>query len=540
MPKAANFSKKSKTWPQKPIIYQIYPRSFKDSNGDGIGDLPGIIEKLDYLSDLGVEAIWLSPIYKSPMADMGYDISDYKDIDPIFGNLADFDNLIKKSHDLGIKVLMDFVPNHTSLMHPWFQESKKSVTNPKHDFYIWKDPKSGAEPNNWLSVFGGSAWEFDKDTKEYFYHSFDKKQPDLNWRNPEVLKEMLNILRFWLDRGVDGFRIDVPEWTFKDQRFLNEPENPEYSVGMNPYDSLKHIYTQDLPESSQLIKKFADILEEYQDKFMVTEAWSPVERLIETYNIVGKDFYAPFNFGLIILPWQASRHKEYIDEYDKGVGSNYLPTYVLGNHDKPRIASRVGRDQAKVGAMLQLTLRGIPFIYYGDELGMENIDIPKEKIQDTFELHSPGLGLGRDPIRTPMQWNDQAFAGFSTVESWLPVGDDYKIYNVEEELKDPKSFLCLYKKLIKIRKSSKALTIGSYVSLDISSSDTIFSYIRNFEEENFLIVLNYSGHEQTVNLHLQVPGLVVCSTYMDERSEPLNLNDLMLRPNEGILIKLSH
>jgi alpha-glucosidase len=538
MSKTNQYTQGLKGWPLKPIIYQIYPRSFKDSNNDGVGDLPGIIEKLDYLKDLGVDAIWLSPIYKSPMVDMGYDISDYKDIDSIFGNLADFDNLISESHKRNIRVLMDFVPNHTSSLHPWFLESKKSLKSSKRDFYIWKKGKKSAPPNNWLSVFGGSAWELDKTTNEYYYHSFDRQQPDLNWRNPEVIQEMQNVLRFWLDKGVDGFRVDVPEWTYKDERFLDEPANPLFNAGMeDPYHSLQHIYTCALPESSLLIKQFADVLEEYQNKFMVTEAWSPVERLIENYNIVGKDFYAPFNFGLITLPWRADLHREYIDKYDHGVGSAYLPTYVLGNHDKPRIATRIGRESARLGAMLQLTLRGIPFIYYGEELGMKNTDIPKTKIQDTFEINSPGLGLGRDPARTPMQWNAKSYAGFSTAGAWLPVDKDYKIFNVEKELKDPKSCLNLYKKLITIRKKFKALTIGSYESLDISS-DSLFVYTRTFGKDSFLIVLNYSSEEQIVDLGRQLNGQIICSTYMDKQEKISGLKSLPLRPYEGVLIHL--
>lgn len=528
-----------KDWPKRAVVYQIYPRSFKDANKDGVGDLLGIIQQLNYLKGLGINAIWISPIYKSPMADMGYDISDYQGIDPLFGTLGDFDYLVKEAHKNKIKIIMDFVPNHTSSKHPWFLESKSSKNNPKRDWYIWKEPKDdGREPNNWLSIFGGTAWEFDPKTNEYYFHTFDKEQPDLNYRNPEVLQEMLDILRFWLDRGVDGFRIDAPECIYKDWRFLDEPSNPMFQTGQDSsYHSLQHIYTYALPENIEFIKKIADVLEEYKNKFMVTEVWSPMEQLIETYNLVGRDFYTPFNFGLITLPWKAEIHKKYIDKYDEAVGLSYSPTYVLGNHDRHRIASRVGREQARVGAMLQLTLRGIPFIYYGEELGMIDVNIPKDRIKDTYEINSPGLGLGRDPERTPMQWNKQKYAGFSEIKPWLPISPDYQQFNVETETKDPKSFLSLYKKLIKIRASFDALAIGEYKSLDIHS-EYIFGFFRSFKEEVFLIILNYSSEQQIIKLGLKGTGIVVCSTYMDQEKKEINLRIIILRPNEGLLIKI--
>ena len=314
-------------WPLNATIYQIYPRSFQDSNGDGIGDINGIISRLDYLNDgtensLGVNTIWLSPIYPSPMVDFGYDVADYKDIDPVFGTLADFDRLLAECHKREIKVLMDFIPNHTSSMHAWFEESRSSKNNPKRDYYIWKDPNSvGLAPNNWLSVIGGSAWEFDPHTKQYYMHSFHKEQPDLNWRNPDVMREMLDVLRFWMDRGVDGFRVDVPEWMIKEERFLDEPENPLFAgdSSEDPYHRLIHTYTLAQTEYVDIVKKFVEVLERYDKKFIVTEVWSSNNELIKIYNKIEKHFFAPFNFFMLNVPWDATIHREYIDRFDNGV-----------------------------------------------------------------------------------------------------------------------------------------------------------------------------------------------------------------------------
>lgn len=526
------------SWPRKAIIYQIYPRSFNDANNDGFGDLIGIIHKLDYLQELGITALWLSPIYPSPMVDMGYDISNYKDIDPMFGTLEEFDQLLIEAHKRNIKIVMDFVPNHTSSQHPWFEESKQSINNSKRHFYIWKHPKpDGSPPNNWLSVFGRSAWELDTTTNQYYYHTFSKEQPDLNWRNEDVVSEMLQVLRFWLEKGVDGFRVDAAEWTYKDPHFLDEPPNPHYKAGIaTSYQKLQHIYTNALPENTLLIKKFADVLEEYRDKFLVTEEWVPIEHLIKTYSIIGKDFYMPFNFGLISLPWRADVHKKYVDRFDKEVGSTYIPTYVLGNHDKSRIATRVGRQQARIAVMLQMTLRGIPFVYYGDEIGMQDVSVPQDKEQDILGRISPGMG--RDPQRSPMQWNTQKFAGFSEVAPWLPLGDDYETTNVASETHETTSFLSLYKKLIHLRKTHPAFISGTYTSLDISSA-TIFAYTRELENEKFLVVLNYDDQKHVINLLQFQNRQIVCTTYMDRKTNDEFLNLLTLRPNEGIVFSIS-
>jgi alpha-glucosidase len=526
-------------WPLSSIVYHIYVRSFNDSNNDGIGDLPGLIQKVEYLRELGITAVWLSPIYPSPQADFGYDVSNYKDIDPIFGTLEDFNELVTQLHKNNIKLMMDFVPNHTSSKHPWFVESRSNKSNPKRDWYIWHDPKpDGSPPNNWLSNFGGAGWTLDPTTNQYYLHSFDKEQPDLNWRNPEVVKEMLDSLRFWLDRGVDGFRVDAVYHLFKDKQFRDEPPNPNFLEGRHGiYDSLLHVNTFALPETLSMIKRFIDILKEYKNKFMVTEAYTTLPELIKMYTTIDWEFYAPFNFSLITMPWKAQIHKEYIDEYDKALGDVYIPCYVLGNHDQHRVATRIGTEQAKVAAMMLLSLRGLPFVYYGEEIGMEDAVIPKEKIVDTYEINSPGLGLGRDPQRTPMQWDDSKNAGFSTAnETWLPVAENYKEVNVKKELHDPKSFFNYYKKLIHLRKTNKALKEGTYTALP-SPAEDVFAFIRELEHNKVLVILNMSIAEKKISFAFK-NTTVLCDTNMEKEEKQIDLSDYTLEKNEGIIVSL--
>ena len=519
----------------KRIVYQIYPRSFKDSNGDGIGDLNGIAEKLDYLKDLGIDAIWLSPIYCSPMRDFGYDISDYYDIDPIFGTLADFDNLIKKAHDLNIKVLMDFVPNHTSFEHPWFKESRSAKDNPKRNWYIWRPPKkNGDAPNNWLSHFGGTAWEFDKKTREYYLHTFDVSQPDLNWRNPQVVKEILKVMRYWMKRGVDGFRVDVAYFLFKDPFFRDEPYNPTYLPEQNiQYDSLLHIYTNALPETLNMLKILNKVINEFEDRFMVCEIYTFLHEIVNLYKIVDHHSFAPFNFSFISLPWKAQEQKKFIDQFDELVGHDYFPTYVLGNHDQPRISTRLGRDSARTATLLQLTLRGIPFIYYGEELGMKNVEIPEEKTKDPMAVNMKQLNFGRDPERTPMQWDNSQFGGFSNVEPWLPLEKDFKRKNVVSETKDSQSFLNLYKAIIHLRKKRASLREGKLIPLTLKNQQML-GFMRQKGKEKTLILTNFSQAEQKVELP-QGGWTTILSTKMDieDRKEKLTVN---LRPSEGIML----
>ncbi len=525
-------------WWQRGIIYQIYPRSFMDSNGDGVGDLPGIGARLDYLQWLGIDALWLSPIFPSPMADFGYDVSNYTDVDPIFGTLADMDRLIAEAHGRGLKVMLDFVPNHTSGQHPWFLESRSSRNNPKRDWYIWRDAKpGGAPPNNWLSVFGGSAWQWDERTGQYYYHAFLKEQPDLNWRNPEVRKAMTDVLRFWLDRGVDGFRVDVIYHVVKDEQFRDNPRNPEYQPGSNPYKEFIVTYNADRPEVHDIIAEMRAVVDQYKERMMVGEIYLPVERLVEYYGVGAKRGpHLPFNFQLITLPWNARVINEAIQKYEALLPSYGWPNWVLGNHDKHRIASRVGPRQARVAAMLLLTLRGTPTLYYGDEIGMHDVPIPPDRVQDPYEKNIPGLGLGRDPARTPMQWDATANAGFTTGIPWLPIADDYREINVAAERGDPRSMLALYQRLIEVRRANPALAVGAYAPLP-AAADTI-GYIRTHRDAHFAVLLNFSSQPVSVAaLPAGQRATVVLSTWLDRENEEV-AGAVSLRGDEGLLLKM--
>lgn len=524
-------------WWERGIIYQVYPRSFKDSNGDGIGDLRGIQSKLDYLQWLGVDAIWISPIFPSPMADFGYDVSDYKDIDPIFGTLAEFDALLADVHARGMKLLLDYVPNHTSDRHSWFIESRSSRSSAKRDWYIWRDPASGGgPPNNWRANFGGEAWEWDERTGQYYYHAFLKEQPDLNWRNPEVHRAMLDVMRFWLNRGVDGFRVDVMHHLIKDTDFRDNPPNPDWQPGMSPYRELLTTYTADLPEVQEIVALMRGVVEEYDDRMLVGEIYLPVERLMAYYGASGKGAHLPFNFQLVRLPWNAKEVAQAVERYEALLPSYAWPNWVLGNHDKPRIATRAGAAQARVAAMLLLTLRGTPTMYYGDEIGMRDVPIPPEQVQDPFEKNVPGLGLGRDPVRTPMQWTGGENAGFSTAEPWLPLAADYKELNVAMEREDSTSLLTFYRRLIELRRAETPLSVGSYAALP--AGDDLMAYMRKTGDRRLLIVLNFGAQPRRFKLaDLQSRATLLLSTYLDGERQELG-DGVLLRGNEGVIIEL--
>ena len=534
-------------WWQTGVIYQIYPRSFMDSNGDGIGDLPGITERLDYLSNtLGVDAAWLSPIYPSPMHDFGYDVADYCGIHPTFGTMADFDRLLEETHRRGLKLILDLVPNHTSDEHPWFVESRSSRDNPKRDWYIWRDAApGGAVPNNWLSFFGGPAWTFDEKTGQYYMHQFVKQQPELNYRNPEVVQALMDTIRFWLDKGVDGFRVDVIWLMLKDPEFRNEPPNPNWDR-VNPHASLVHIYTANLPEVHELIRKMRSVLDEYDERMMVGEIYIPNEELIKYYGTADMlECHLPFNFQLILAQWKADTVRKMVDDYEAVLPKDAWPNWVLGNHDQHRLATRVGADQARVANMLLLTLRGTPTCYYGDELGMENVSIPAHKIQDPPAVNQPEIAhiVGRDPERTPMQWDDSVNAGFAApdvADLWLPLAPDYKEKNVARELEDPRSFLNFYRKLVSIRKASPALVVGDYRPIQTSPAETrenSFVYERQANGQRVIVALNFSAQELTLNVSGGEKGKVILSTLLDREGE-VDLANFTLRANEGCIIAL--
>ena len=525
----------SSKWWERGVVYQVYPRSFQDSDGDGVGDLAGITGRLDHLAWLGVDALWISPFYPSPMADFGYDITDYTGVHPLFGTLSDFDVLVERAHDLGIKVLLDYVPNHTSDEHPWFVESRSSRDNPKRDWYLWQDPKpDGSPPNNWQSVFGGGAWEWDEATRQYYYHAYLKEQPDLNWRNPELREAMLGVLRFWLERGVDGFRVDALRQLVKDERLRDNPPNPEPRI-RSPYDALLPVFSSDRPEVHGAIREMRGVLEEHgDDRLLIGELYVPIDRLVTYYGEDNSGVHLPFNFHLISTPWNAREVAALIETYEAALPPGGWPTWVLGNHDRPRIASRVGDAQARVAAMLLFTLRGTPTLYYGDELGMRDIEIPPGKVQDPFEKNVPGQGLGRDPARTPMQWDSGPNAGFCppAVEPWLPLADDYESANVASEREDPSSILTLHRRLLALRRSEPALALGSYSPVEAEGD--LLAYVREKDDRRFLIALNL-GPEPTTFESPEIEGRLVLSTHLDREDEVVE-GAIELRGDEGVIV----
>lgn len=530
--------KENYLWWQTGIIYQVYPQSYQDSNGDGIGDLQGIIQRLGHLQWLGITAIWISPVYPSPMADFGYDISDYTGIHPLFGTMNDFDELLHAVHQRKIKLILDLVPNHTSSQHPWFLESRSSKTNPKRGWYIWKNAREdGSEPNNWLSVFGGPAWEWDETTGQYYYHAFLKEQPDLNWRNPEVQEAMLNVMRFWLDKGVDGFRVDVMWHMIKDEQLRDNPPNPEYREHMATYEKLLPVYSTDQPEVHDIVHKMRKVLNSYQERMMIGEIYLPIHKLITYYGIDSAGAHLPFNFLLLSLPWNAEYIASAIAEYEGALPKNCWPNWVLGNHDQPRITSRVGVQQAKIAAMLLLTLRGTPTIYYGDEIGMTDVPIPMEEVQDPQGLNMPDKNLSRDPERTPMQWDSSINAGFSTAKPWLRLAASYKRKNVEVQKKDPYSMLCFYRQLIALRQKEASFTIGDYKP--VHADHQALAYIRQAANEKaFLVVLNLSHRPCYLNIqHIRISGTVIFSTSPELKGAPVT-ERIQLSGDEGMIAEL--
>ncbi len=498
----------TRPWYHHATLYHIYPLSFADSNGDGFGDIKGIISHLDYLNDgagggLGVGAVWLSPIYVSPMADWGYDVADHMAIDPRFGTMADFDRLLKQVHRRGMKLLLDFVPNHTSNLHNWFLESRSAPINPRRDWYIWAEPAAdGGPPNNWLSRFGGPSWTYDDATRQYYLHTFLPEQPDLNWRNPEVRKAMLKVLHFWLNKGVDGFRTDAVYALIKDAQLRDDPPNPNYLPGVsNPSDRLLRMHSEGQTELNRMIGSFCDVLEAANpDSYLLSEAYLDIPGLHHLYQACTRHpVHAPFNFNLMTLEWGARSFRGFIDQYEASMGPHDWPNYVLGNHDRHRLVSRVGERRARLLALLQLTLRGLPVVYNGEELGLSDGVISASKVRDPLELRVPGLGLGRDPERTPMPWNDQTDGGFTDGTPWLPMGSLDKHNNVELEERQPDSSLNLYRHLIALRSQSPALTDGDYRSIELGSP-YVYGYIRETEQQRFIILLNFDQHHGEVML----------------------------------------
>ena len=520
------------TWWKHGIIYQVYPRSFLDTNGDGIGDLQGIIRSLDYLAWLGVDALWVSPIFPSPMADFGYDISDYCSISATFGQLADFDRLVTEAHRRHVKVILDLVPNHTSDRHPWFVDSRSSRASSKRDWYIWRDGQPDGPPNNWMSNFGGPAWEWDETTHQFYYHAFLKEQPDLNWRNPEVRMAMQAVMRFWLDRGVDGFRIDGLWHLIKDASFRDNPVNPGYGPGQPDINRFLQVHSADQPEIADLVAELRAVVDAYADRVLIGEIYLPLQRLVAYYGKDLEGVHLPFNFQLLFTAWNAPALASLIEEYERALPVGAWPNWVLGNHDQKRVATRVGNAQARIAAMLLLTLRGTPTLYYGDELGMTNVPIPPDAVQDSWEKNEPGLGLGRDPQRTPMQWSKSVHAGFTDQTPWLPVGANYRQCNVDEEKGDPASMLILYRSLIALRRRMPALAAGAYRTVPLG--ENVLAYERVEGNQRLLIALNLDSDAKPVRLPSWAGTDVLLST---RTVKPASVSmPFVLHPDEGVVI----
>ncbi len=472
-------------WWRSGTIYHVYPRSFQDASGDGVGDLAGVRERLSYLSWLGVDALWLSPFYVSPMADFGYDVSDHCDVDPLFGSLEDFDALAAEAHRLGLRVILDYVPNHTSIAHPWFRDHP--------EFYLWRDA-----PNNWLGSFGGSAWTRSGD--RFYYHAYLPEQPDLDWRREDVRRAMLAVLDFWCARGADGFRIDALRQTIKDASWRDNPVNPGWD-GDNDYDSLLPVFSTDQPEVQDLVRLFRETV---GDRLLIGELYLPIERLV-AYYASGLDM--PANFHLLTCPWEAGALASLIERYEAALPDGAWPNWVLGNHDRPRVASRLGAAQAPAAAMLLTTLRGTPTLYYGDEIGMEDVPVPK-----------PIDPWGRrDPARTPMQWGSH---GFSAVEPWLPYGD--ASISVEAQRDDPASLLSLYRRLLRVRREFAEAPYET-----VSADDALV-----FRRGNYAVALNPGEADAAVD----VRGHVVVATDVAREGDSVR-GELRLPAGEGVVLR---
>lgn len=485
-------------WWKNGVIYQIYPRSFKDSNDDGIGDLKGITQALDYLNNgteasLGIDAIWISPFFTSPMKDFGYDISDYRDIDPIFGTLEDFKELLADAHKRGIHIIIDLVLNHTSAEHPWFQESRQNSTNPKADWYIWHPGRKGKGPNNWFCQFEiKSAWWYDSVRKEFYLGTFTRYQPELNWRNPEVRKEMFDLARYWLDMGVDGFRLDVINWFIKDEEFRSNPHT------LKGPDFQKHMYDRNRPETIDICRQLREITDAYDERMLVGEVFTDDSAIASSYYGKNNDgLHMAFNFNFLFQPWNAEKIYKSIVDWYKNLPEGAWPNFTFSNHDNLRHYYRYRKGgwteaRARVAAALLLTLKGTPFIYYGEELGMTGGSLKKKDMRDPLSIKTwPLKRFRRDMARTPMQWDDSANSGFTRGAPWLPVDPGYVNNNVKVQEGNMESLLNFYKKLIWLRKSHSALQDGSIVFFE-KYLPKLLVYMRENDTERILVVLNFT------------------------------------------------
>jgi glycosidase len=533
-------------WWQTGVVYQVYPRSFQDSNGDGVGDLPGITARLDHLVSLGVDALWISPFYPSPMKDFGYDVADYCGVDPLFGALDDFDRLLAAAHGRGLKVIVDWVPNHSSDQHPWFQASRRSRTDPHRDWYVWRDPApGGGPPNNWAATFGGPAWTFDPATRQYYLHLFLPEQPDLNWRNPELRRAMLDTLRFWLDRGVDGFRIDVAHRILKDPALRDNPPNPGTARGfhksLGAYDAQLHVHDgahADAHDVYREIRRLVDGHDPRRARVAIGEihVYDPLA-LAAWYGAGLDELHLPFNFTLLATPWTAAAIRGAVDAMEAALPAGAWPNWVLGNHDESRVATRLGTAQARAAMVLLLTLRGTPTIYQGDELGMEDVPVPPDRVQDPFGRRVPGLGLGRDPERSPMLWDGTANAGFAApgVTPWLPLAEDAARRSVSAQAGDPGSMLSLTRGLLRLRRERAALHRGSYRPVEGVPPD-VFAFVREDGLDRVLVAVHFAAGAVRLDLPERARA-VLASTHPG--AAPSAPTELALRGHEAVVVELA-
>ena len=531
-------SKSDWIWWKHGVIYHIYTRSFKDSNNDGIGDIVGIIEKLDYLADLGIDGIWLSPVYQSPMSDFGYDISDYKSIDPTFGTIAEFKLLIAEAHKRDIRIIMDMVMNHTSDQHPWFIESRSSKDNLKRDWYIWKEGKNGFAPNNWKSTFGRSAWEKDSATNQYYLHSFLKEQPDLNWRNKELRNVFFDEIRFWLELGVDGFRLDVINLIAKDKKFRNNPGWLSF-LGLQ-----KPRFTRNRGRSYKIVSKLRALVDQYPDKMLVGEILTLPpgnSSIAASYLGDGQNMLnMAFDFSLIFRRWHAQSYFKTIQNWYNHIPSKGWPCHVLSNHDLYRSLNRLGigndkLEKAKVAAVLLLTLRGTPFLYYGEEIGMENIKLSRKDVQDPLGKKFWPIFTGRDQARSPMQWDAGLNSGFSNSTPWLPLSKKFKEVNVQEQMRNSESLLNLYKKLILLRKESIAIQSGKWIPF-IKGNNDVIAYFRKKKKEKYLIILNFKAQQKAIQLSKKDYWKVALSSAKRSAGDVVHQN-IRLNKLEALVLK---
>ena len=523
-------------WWQREAFYEVYPRSFQDSDGDGVGDLPGLLRRLDYLADLGVGALWITPFFPSPQRDFGYDVADYCGVDPTMGSLADFDRLVQEAHRRGLRVVLDLVANHTSSDHPWFVESRKSRASLRRDWYVWRDPApDGGPPNNWLSFFGGPAWTLDAATGQYYLHQFLPEQPDLNYRNPAVLAAMEEVVRFWLDRGADGFRVDAAWLLVEDEKFRDEPPNPAWRPGMRERDRLVHVHTEDQPETHAVLRRLRAVVEEYRDRqpVLLGEVYLPFHRLVGYYGSSEEpECHFPFNFALVDLPpeeWTAQALGSLVASYEAALPPWAWPSWVLGNHDRPRVASRLGEERSRLAHLLLLTLRGTPTLYYGDELGLPDGVMSPDRVRDTAGFREWGGRWSRDAARTPMPWDPGPQAGFTTGEPWLPLNPDFPRRNVQLQQQDSRSFLQVVRRLLHLRRSLPALVSGSWRLREAPPG--VLAYHREGEDETFLVALNFRAQPA----RLELAAEVLLSTFLDREGWERSLE---LRGHEGLLARL--